>query len=251
MVITPEQAAAARNNAVWCDTVCRAYGRPGEFLPGLWVNREAAPRFYPNIVTLAAGDEPLAGDTASLRECLHVLGQAGLPTGWGVKDSFHAHDLAPLGFRRLFEAAWIWRPADALPPPFSAGRASAGWSRVRSAPELAAWESAWGTTPEQDRLFPLTLLADPMVAFLAAYAAGQIIAGAIANHSGAVVGLSNLFGPDGPTQSLATWAGAIAAAREAFPGQPLVGYEAGADLAAAQAAGFAAIGPLQVWVSDD
>jgi hypothetical protein len=34
---------AARNNAVWCDTVCRAHGVPGEFLNGIWVNRKLGP----------------------------------------------------------------------------------------------------------------------------------------------------------------------------------------------------------------
>ena len=247
MVIMPELAAATRNNAVWCHTVCRAHEQPGEFRPGLWLSRQPAPRFYPNLVTLAAGPAPSAEIPSALRAAIQMLRQAGLPARWGVKDSFHAHNLAPLGFRRLFAAEWIWQPAD-FPVP---GPVGAGWARVRSAPELAAWESAFGTLPEQERLFPPALLADPAVAFLAAYADGQVVAGAIANRSDDVVGLSNLFGPAGPAASLAAWAGAIVAARAAFPGQPLVGYEAGADLAAAQAAGFAAIGPLQVWVSDD
>ena len=51
-------------------------------------------------------------------------------------------------------------------------------------------------------------------------------------------------------QALGCFAGAIVMAGQVFPGLPQVGYESGADLAAAQAAGFAAIGPLRVWVSD-
>ena len=72
--------------------------------------------------------------------------------------------------------------------------------------------------------------------------------GAIANQSDRVVGLSNIFGPAG--QALGTFAGAVAMAGQVFAGLPLVGYESGADLAAAQSAGFSAIGPLRVWVSD-
>jgi hypothetical protein len=239
-VITSELAAAARNNAVWCDTVCRAHGRPGEFLPGLWVDRHPAPRFYPNAITLGA-------DEAAVVARLYELGRAGLPPGWGVKDSFCTLDLTPLGFRVLFDAEWIWRPAARSVPPPGGGLAGAHWARIRTQAELAGWEAAWGSASEEDRLFP-PLLAYPAIAFLAAYRAGEIIAGAIANQSDDVVGLGNTFGPTGESAGL--WAGIITAARQAFPGLPLAGYEAGADLAAAQSAGCAAIGPLRVWVSD-
>lgn len=77
---------------------------------------------------------------------------------------------------------------------------------------------------------------------------GEIIAGAIANQSDDVVGLSNMFGPQG--QGLRVWSGAVAAALEAFPGRPLVGYDSGSDLAGAQSVGFVAVGPLKVWIYD-
>ena len=32
---------AARNNAEWCDAVCRAHGNPGEFHDDIWLNRNA------------------------------------------------------------------------------------------------------------------------------------------------------------------------------------------------------------------
>jgi hypothetical protein len=40
----------------------------------------------------------------------------------------------------------------------------------------------------------------------------------------------------------------VAIAADVFPGRDLVGYELGADLDAAMAVGFLAIGPLQVWI---
>ena len=52
--MTPSRMAqAARNNALWCDTVCRTHGIPGEFSDALWLNRHPVPRFYSNAVTLA------------------------------------------------------------------------------------------------------------------------------------------------------------------------------------------------------
>ena len=65
--------AAALNNARWCDAVCRAHGKPGRFLPPIWVNAETVPRFYPNAVTLEAGEEALEEQRSSLEEALKEL----------------------------------------------------------------------------------------------------------------------------------------------------------------------------------
>ena len=46
-------------------------------------------------------------------------------------------------------------------------------------------------------------------------------------------------------------AGAVAAALDAFPGLPLVGYESGEDLAEMKRLGFAVLGRLRVWVAVD
>ncbi len=43
---------AVYNNAVWCDTVCRAHGWPGEFHAQIWINSHTSLPYYPNAVTL-------------------------------------------------------------------------------------------------------------------------------------------------------------------------------------------------------
>jgi hypothetical protein len=84
------------------------------------------------------------------------------------------------------------------------------------------------------------------VAFLASCDGGHLVGGGIANRTGPVVGLSNTFGEAAsPTRF---WANLVAAAQAAFPGLALVGYERGASLHAALAAGFVAVGPLRVWI---
>ena len=40
--------------------MCRAHGKAGTFLPHMWVNAEAVPRFYPNAVTLAQDEAAVA-----------------------------------------------------------------------------------------------------------------------------------------------------------------------------------------------
>jgi hypothetical protein len=236
---------AARNNAIWCDTVCRAHGVPGEFHDTLWVNRHAVPRFHPNSVMLADG--------RSAREQLAHIRQlvaADLARPWSVKDSFSALDLAELTFQPLFDATWLWRaPSAPLPgvPPVATR-----WARIDGASELAAWEAAWSRDPTNrhsapsPRLFLPSLVADREVAFIAAYAGPEIVAGAIANRGDGVVGVSNLFAPRDALVPF--WAGCVARIHECFPGLPLVGYERAAELAAALAVGFEALHDLRVWV---
>jgi hypothetical protein len=235
---------AARNNTLWCDTVCQTHGIPGEFHPSIWINRSTTPPFYPNAVTLTDGHD----QDAQLAHICDLIA-AHIPTPWAVKDSFAALDLAPLGFTLLFEAMWIYRPATALRP--TERNTDVRWERVRSAAELHAWELAWRgapaepATPAQTDLFRPALLTDPDVLIVAAYQGQQIVAGAIGNRTSTVVGLSNLFVPD--LGAARFWNGCVGMILDRFPDQALVGYESGEGLAQANACGFAALQPLRVW----
>jgi hypothetical protein len=249
MMLSPTASAraeqAARNNARWCDTICRAHSRLGEFLDDLWLCRQETPRFYPNVVTLSRA----RGSAAQLAYIQELMALE-IASDWAVKDSFCSLDLAPLAFRLLFEAAWIWR-SPALPAPDDS-ISGVRWASVCDPLDLAAWETAWSGPPADDqstalpRIFLPALLADDTIAVIAAYQGQRIIAGAIVNHTENVVGLSNVFGPADTTAQV--WAGCVAAAIAAFPGLPLVGYEGGRDLAVAQVLGFEVLEPLRVWL---
>ena len=89
------------------------------------------------------------------------------------------------------------------------------------------------------------MLTNPEIAFIAAYEGQTLVAGAIANRTDDVVGLSNVFVP--PDDAEVFWTGCIAMAQEHFPDLPLVGYERGPQLAIAQEIGFEALQPLKVW----
>jgi hypothetical protein len=229
---------------VWCDTICRAHGNPGEFLEGMWINRQQAPPFFPNAVTLAR--EPVTTQLA----CVQELVEAGIPGDWGVKDSYCALDLSSLGFRILFEAEWISRPASRPGP--DSDIPGVRWARITRVSELAGWEMAWRgepageMAPNQGRIFLPPLLRDGNVAIVAAYRDRRIVAGAAASCTGRVAGVSNVFVPAREGERFR--AGCIGGVMDAFPGLPLVGYEAGDDLAGMQDLGFKALGPLRVWV---
>ncbi|WP_308379702.1 hypothetical protein [Streptomyces sp. ISL-43] len=234
MIITPNTEelllAAAHNNAAWCAAVCR----DGAFTAEAWISPRPTPLYYPDAVTLTRDTDAaalVAGiDTAAPRA--------------SVKDSFAALDLAPAGFEVLFGAQWIHRPAGAP------GAAPAlEWSRVAGPAELESWETAWDGE-ESTGLFHPGLLTghDGEIAFLAGRdAEGRIVAGAAANRTGEVVGVSNVFCADGTADDEA-WAGALTLIASIWPGLAVVGYESGDDLDTALRHGFTAIGPLLVWV---
>lgn len=253
MITTPDRhrlrLAAARNNAAWCDAVCRSHGLPGTFGADAWTSPRRTPPLYPDAVTLGPDGVSAAALVAAV--------DTGSP-GCSVKDSFAALDLGPEGFRVLFEAQWIHRPAGA---PVTASGPPLEWSEVAGAGELRQWEAAWADG-EPPGLFRPDLLAGGTV-FLAGRAGsddggtaggtraaggstGRIVAGAVAHRTGDVVGVSNLFARDGASAGSA-WAGVLTAVAARRPDLPVVGYESGDDLDAALRAGFTTLGPLRVW----
>jgi len=235
---------AARNNAVWCDAVCRAHGVAGEFFDAIWRNCRSSPPYYPNLVTFR--DTYDRGD--ALDHVRHLVAVP-LPGMWSIKDSFCDLDLAALGFEILFEASWIWlEPALGKPmessPEFQ-------WSRIMSSSDLAHWEAAWSIGRGEKgvaggpRQFPSSLLVDSSIVFLAGYKGKELVAGGVLNHTEGVVGMSNVFAP--ASGEFPVWAALVGWAQLAFPGMPLVGYERASNLDAACKFGFETVGNLRVW----
>ena len=154
-----------------------------------------------------------------------------------MKDSFATLDLGRHGFDELFEARWIARdPAPAKSP-------VRPWTVVRAEDALAEWTEAAGLTG----VLGAELLRRPDVRFLAARDENRISAGAVANLTGPVVGVSNVFARTIGNDE--AWASLPAAVEEVFPSAVLVGYEHGPSLRAAMAAGFRDVGPLRVWLA--
>ncbi|MFD6420579.1 hypothetical protein [Streptomyces sp. NPDC060198] len=228
---------SARNNADWCAVMGRTHGVPGEFGAQAWTAPVRTPPYYPDAVTLVPGADPA-----------EVTGRIDLSApGATVKDSFADLDLTAAGFRVLFEAAWIHRPAG--PPAAFSG---APWEVAEDPDAVRAWAHAWDDGGGDADLFRPALLDDPGTFLLAARAPdGRITAGAVASRSegvpgGGVLGLSNVFARDGGAD--AAWPGALDAAHRLFPGLPVVGYEHGEELDTALRHGFTATGPLRIWL---
>ena len=128
---------AAHNNALWCDAVCRAHDRPGEFYDTLWLTRLGTPRFYPDAVTIAGVEAAPAQ-----MEAIAALVGSTRRREWFVKDSFQSLALHSLGFEPVFDAEWV---AMSPPLPDLKGHPAAEYrsASVTSKAGLIAWEQAW------------------------------------------------------------------------------------------------------------
>jgi hypothetical protein len=227
---------AARNNAEWCDALCRTHGIPGRFDPGAWVDPVRTPRYYPDAVTLDPGV-----DAASILERIDTTSP-----GCSVKDSFANLDLRPDGFEVVHEAEWIHRGPQAAPV-INAGAMT--WAPIRTPDALIAWEAAWDVDRDSARLFRPALLLDPAITVIGGFVDGSIVAGAIANRTRSdLVGLSNVFAIDDDLDR--AWSGSITYLDTALAGRAIVGYESGDSLSIALRQGFQTIGPLRIWLKD-
>src|SRR5206468_2920682 len=100
-----------------------------------------------------------------------------------VKDGFADLDLTGTGFKVLFDAQWIHRPASA--PTTSPDLA---WDVVSSADMLRTWALAWDDGDGNAGLFRPELLNDPATSVLVGHSAdGLVAAGAVASRNDQVV----------------------------------------------------------------
>ena len=181
---------AAYNNAVWCDTVCQTHDVTGEFHEPFWISWDQTPLYYPNLVTLSptaklTSEQNVFADFLTMKRDYAI----------SVKDSFAVLDLTPFRFYELFRVQWIFRQAPGEPS--WQGATDLEWRRVISERELLQWEEAWSQTIlSPKRLFLPDLLHNVDICIMASYKEGQIVAGAIANRTGEVVGVSNVFVPE-------------------------------------------------------
>ena len=225
--------AAVANNASWCDAVCRSHGYPGTFSSRLWISTRHRLLFYPNAITL----HPEVTET-------EVLAAATPSQSFAVKDSFARLDLTPAGFRLLTEASWIARESVPAGPPAD----GPALEQITSPGELGDWESTWadaGSGGDDVPVFQPGLLSDPRCAILACRRKDTVIAGAVVYAADGAAGISNLFCTGLAPDRL--WAGIQLAAADRQPHLPVVGYEEGASLKAAQRAGFHVLGTLRIW----
>ena len=155
-----QTSACVANSLGWYEAMLRPHGVAGAITSGVWAIRQRVPPYYSNAITVDTSDP--AAQTAVLRDLAKDLNRP-----FSVKYSFAALELAPLGFRPLFDAEWMWR--DPSPGPPADGRHDLEWRRVTDLEELDQWEAAWRSngSPADTRVFLPELLAPGDVVLLA------------------------------------------------------------------------------------
>jgi hypothetical protein len=218
---------AVREHAAWCDLVCRLHRFTPEGDGRGWWSARRTPDLVPDAVTLVPD-----------LSVLDVLGRITDSPGASVEDSFATLDLTDQGWSVRFDATWVARP----PGTGVDVEVASSFATVRERFPFVAWCRAWGG-PEGAR--PTGLRRAPGVTVLGREGVAGFADGAIVPRTEiggtAVAGLWNAFG---------AWADIADAASHRHPEAWIVGYERGASLDAALAAGFSAIGPLRVWTRD-
>lgn len=237
-------AQAIENNVRWCDLMCRLHTTAGERHAAYWIQRGSVPPYMSKLITTSD-----VAAAAEQRAAIRVLIEADPSATFSVKDAHACLDLADLGFEVLFRATWIWREPGSPMPVGADERLE--WSLVNDLDMLEIWERTWRGTKanadarEQPCVFPPTLLEEAEVRLLLGHSNGVPAATAALNRSGAVVGLSNVFSDAAHIGPL--FPGCVRKASELYPDLAIVGYERGAGLGAATAAGFEPMSELVVW----
>ena len=190
------------------------------------------PPLFPDAVTLI--QSPLVPD---------LLARIDTSSGCTIKDSFASLDLAPEGFRVLFDAKWIASPAH----PEKSWNFPPAWTRITDPDGLGLWEEAWCHDDEPRGLFLPELLSHSVVVVLGRMEKDRIVAGGIVSRGTHVAGISNVFAEVG--RGSETWSCLAQCARACFPNLPLVGYQRGEELRHAQSSGFQIAGALRVWIA--
>ena len=225
--------AAVRNNAHWCDIVCRAHGLTPVFSDHAWASARRTPELYPDAVTLRPGVS---------EHTLVDLIDTETPGG-SIKDSFCDLELHHTGFSILLEAQWIVREPAAGP---LAEPGDVRWVRVRDVASFRSWEAAWVASGGRPDVFVAALWNDPAVAVLVALIGENVVGGVVATTTGTTVGLSNFFSRSDDAD---VWLSCVAALSVRVPGAAIVGYESGEALERARRSGFSPLGPLRVWIA--
>ncbi|MFZ1991522.1 MAG: hypothetical protein WAW96_17335 [Alphaproteobacteria bacterium] len=229
----------AANSVDWYRAILATHGLVGNIESGVFVCTGKVPPYYSNASTFVLED---AG--AQMRVITALAKNLIRP--FSINDCYARLPLDRLGFRKLFDAQWIWHDTELN----ATGRAASPWRRITTAEELKAWEVAWRAlgSPTGEPVFLPPLLQNPAVAIFAAHKGANIVAVCAANRSERAVGLSNFFtSTDGDAMALLN--AALAEIAAFAPGLPIVGYERGDALENAVRAGFSVVGPLRIWLA--
>jgi len=230
--LTDKIARMVANNAAWIDMALTALGIGGEFTSVLWHNTNDMPPVFPNA-------DILGGTEAQQLAAIEELVQARARRVVAVKDAWARLDLTPMGFEVLFEAQWLYRDPQLLPPSASDLQVE----RVTSAEGLRDFALACNGPDISVEVYSPALLNNPDVVWLVGKQNDNLVAGVTSVRAQGLNGINNLFGATEAQQTQM-----LRAAVNAFPDLPACGYEGAESIPPYIPLGFQTVGPLKVWL---
>lgn len=205
-----------------------------------WYTLEKVPPLYSNLITLSSEWKP--DDIFSQINKNHEKNNWG---GWSIKDSFGILDLKSLGFRKLFDSAWIFLDRNNFKPVFD--NHNLRYEMIKDVNEFLEWRTAWNPDKSiSGKIFSQNLLKNPLISFIAGYDNDRIVGGCLVNKTGAL-GISNFFSPDG---NIEYWSNMIRYIFDKFEENNIVGYERADALDTLSQLGYEKVGNLAVWLKN-
>ncbi len=207
----------------------------------IWYYLEKTPPLYSNLVTLSEDWKP----DEIFRQIDATYGVENWEE-WSIKDSFQTLNLIEYGFKKLFDAKWLYLEVENFKPIQSDKKLN--YKIVESEEILADWRKAWDTNENLGKeIFKPKLLDDPKVRFIAGFEEQNLISGCFINETEHVLGISNFFAPD---ESIEYWSGLVEFIFASFNFADIIGYERDDLAKELQLLGFETIGDLTVWLKN-
>lgn len=230
---------AILNNVALYESVLRCGKTVSDLKDDIWYCLKETPPFYSNLITRSPTWQP--------DERFSEINRNYERENWSklsVKDSFARLDLTSFGFKRLFDANWIYLPAEEFRSVKNSR--SIDLEIVRDEDALDAWRRGWNKDAALgQKIFCNDMLQDPKISFVAGYDKDRIACGCLVNRSDEVLGISNFFAPG---EGIDHWSHIIKFVFDAFSRADIVGYEQPEVMTKLRDLGVEPVGKLSVWL---
>jgi hypothetical protein len=163
---------------------------------------------------------------------------------WSIKDSFGVLDLNQYGFRKLFDAQWMYLEAENFTS--IENSASLRYEIIDEEIALSAWRLVWDSDEQLGaEIFKPQSLSNPKFYYVAGYKGQEIVCGCVVNKTDEVLGISNFFAPD---RDVKYWSEIVSFIFRSIEQADIVGYERQELVDKLKLLGFEAVGNLTVWL---
>lgn len=206
----------------------------------IWYCLEKTPPLYSNLVTVSENWRP-----DEIFKKISTNFKKEKWDEWSIKDSFGTLDLSEYGFKKLFDAQWLYLETAEFTPVKTDKKLK--YEIVKSEDILANWRISWDQDEQLGKqIFHPELLNNPKVCFIAGYDGEKIVNGCFINKTEDVLGISNFFAPD---KNIEFWSDMINFVFDSIAFADIVGYQQKDIVKNLQQLSFEATGDLTVWLN--